>query len=409
MEEKVMDDFLDADTATVEEGQSMELYVSPETGSLPPAIATADLMNKSGLFPTARNTAGVFTIVQFGREVGLSPVVALNNVAVISGKLSMSGASMLALACKHGVRADFKLETEEKCVINFTREGFPDYSSEFTMEDAKKADLLKSDAWAKYPKVMLRWRAVAQGLRIVAPDILAGVYTEDEIRNIEPSTPSVQDDTPTVSETVPETVQEEAEVSDIPEETITEGQMKRLHVLMNEKGVTPFKDGFKLFLLTFDGTGMSPDKPSATQLTKEFASVLVGDFTKYASMFFASPKSVSYLDKAFGVLKRGAKASVIAGMKTMVKGGDSLPITIKEDTPDTMVTDWFVLLRTALTNQEENRIVDEGKKRGMSVDEVVDTLDELGMNPEVKEEIKPEETKEEPKEQESKKDDLMPF
>ena len=157
-------------------------------------MQTARILFESGLFPNAQNVGGVFTIVQYGREVGLSPVVSLNNVAIIKGKLSMSGASMLALAMKHGVKATVEEETNEVCSILFERDGFQPYRSTFTIEDADHAELLKQEdgkikheGWRKYPSQMLRWRAVSKGLKVVAPDILAGVYTEEEIEGIEVS------------------------------------------------------------------------------------------------------------------------------------------------------------------------------------------------------------------------------
>jgi len=405
-----MDDFLDeapqGALATIPQAQV------PDVQDMSPQMQTAVMLHGSNLFPNAGSVAGIFTVVQYGKEVGLPPVQALNNVAIINGKLSMSGASMLALGYKHGVTAEFKKEDKDGCIILFEREGHKPYTSEFTIDDAetaglgdrhkdgeKKGQLKESSVWYKYTKTMLKWRAVAQGMRMIAPDILAGVYTQDEIVNIE----SAENNTADIAD-VPEPVaqndtpKEEVQVPEVADDSkISDGQMKRLHALMAEKGITPFREGFKLFLLTFEGTGMTPDKPSATQITKEFASELVGDFDKYASMFFATPKSKTYLDGVFISLKRELKATVITGMKTMVKGGDSFPLNVTDDTPDSMINDWFNLMITALKNQEANRIADAGEAKGMTVPEVVETLDELGMNPEVKEEAVP--TKEEPKQE----------
>jgi hypothetical protein len=362
----------------------------------------------------------VFTVVQYGKEVGLPPVQALNNVAIINGKLSMSGASMLALGYKHGVTAEFKQEDEKGCEILFEREGHKPYTSTFTIEDADKAQLgdrdkdgkLKtSSVWYKYTSTMLKWRAVAKGMRMIAPDVLAGVYTKDEIVNIPTSsTDVIQNDTLDISDE-PENVaqkdtpNEETQVAD----KITQPQMKRLHALMNEKGVAPFRDGFKAFLSTFEDSGIDATG-SAKDLSKDFASSLVGDFDKYARTFFGSDKSKTYLDSTWKELDRKTKTQVIAGMKTLIKGGESFPLEVKDDTPDTMVNDWFALMLTAVKNQETNRVADAGEKKGMSAEEVKETLEDLGMKPEVvnKAETPKEEKKEAPK-QETKKDDLLDF
>lgn len=384
-----MGDFL-AEEATKENGGSIELYSQGATGTaLPPAVHTADLMFQSGLFPSARNTAGVFTIIQFGKEVGLSPVVALNNVAVISGKLSMSGASMLALACKHGVKATIVKEEKDGAIVDFEREGFPPYRSEFTEQDAIDAGLLerdkdgkiKSDVWRKYTKIMLRWRAVAQGLRIIAPDVLAGVYTEEEIRSIQNDTPDpevspeecAQNDTPT-------------QVPDKSDDLITEGQMKRLHVLMGETGLIPFKVMFKEYLTQFDGHGMDENSPSATQINKKFASDMIRNFHQFATQFFADSEQSRLVDE-FATLPKKQRVDVIDKVKALIKDGATIKCSIKDETPDTVIRDWFVLVLSTLRNQLHNKVVDDGKKKGMSVDEVVDELEGLGMKPEVKETI----------------------
>lgn len=396
----------------------------PALQNMSPQMQGAVMLHESGLFPNTGSVAGIYTVVQYGKEIGLPPVQALNNVAIINGKLSMSGASMLALGYKHGVKAKFLQEDNESCRIQFTREGYEPYISEFTIKDAETANLgdrdkatgkLKpSSVWFKYTKTMLKWRAVAQGMRMIAPDVLAGVYTQDEIVNI---TDVTLNDTADIADT-PEhvaqkdTPKEEAQPTEVVDDSkITEGQMKRLHALIAEKGVTPFREGFKLFLLTFDGTGMTPDKPSATELDKEFTSTLLADFKKYASMFFASPKSRTYLDGVFGGLERKAKAQVIAGMKSMVEGGSSFPIEVKDDTPDKMISDWFGLMITALSNQEQNRVAEAGKEKGMSTDEVVDTLQELGMEPEVvdRTEVPKETKKEEPKQEKKEDDEFLNF
>lgn len=56
----------------------------------------------------------------------------------------------------------------------------------FTIEDAKKAKLIKEDGgWTKYPSAMLRARVVSAGMRMYAPTIVAGIYTPEEIQDIE--------------------------------------------------------------------------------------------------------------------------------------------------------------------------------------------------------------------------------
>jgi hypothetical protein len=247
-------------------------------------------------------------------------------------------------------------------------------------------------------------------MRMIAPDVLAGVYTKDEIVNIPDSissTDSIQNDTVDISDepekvAQKDTPKEEAQPPDNTKDCITGPQMKRLHALMAEKGVAPFREGFKQFLSTLIETPLT----SAKEIPKDLAGELMSDFDKYARTFFGSDNSQTYLNKTWQEIKREDRAATIAGMKTLVKGGESFPLEVKDDTPDTMINDWFALMLTAIKNQEINRTADAGEKKGMSAEEVKDTLEDLGMKPEVVDKAEvPKENKEQPK----KQDDLLDF
>ena len=57
--------------------------------------------------------------------------------------------------------------------------------SKFTIEDAKRAGLIKPDsAWLKYPRAMLFSRAISQGARLFCPDAIGGIYTNEEMASV---------------------------------------------------------------------------------------------------------------------------------------------------------------------------------------------------------------------------------
>ena len=56
----------------------------------------------------------------------------------------------------------------------------------FTMDEARKADLLKNPVWSKYPKRMLRYRARSQALKDKFPDALNGLAIAEYDYNIAP-------------------------------------------------------------------------------------------------------------------------------------------------------------------------------------------------------------------------------
>lgn len=151
-------------------------------------LTFAETVAKSGLCPAGMDTKEkVFVAVEWGKELGLSPMVALNNIAVVNGKPSLSTDIMSAIVMNNPQYRGLQwLETSEKraeCVISRYINGKEIRTSGiYTIEDATKADLLKKDNWKKYPARMLQKRALSFALRDAFPDILAGIYSPDEIQ-----------------------------------------------------------------------------------------------------------------------------------------------------------------------------------------------------------------------------------
>ena len=139
-----------------------------------------DALFKSGLYPNAKNSFGAYAVVQYGHELGIGPMMALQSINIIQGKPAASGQLMLSLAVSRGVSFQVEEETEDRCIINFQR-GSITYRASFTIEDAKRAGLAGKDNWKKWPTEMLFWRAVAKGVRRIAPESVMGLYTPDEL------------------------------------------------------------------------------------------------------------------------------------------------------------------------------------------------------------------------------------
>ncbi len=147
----------------------------------------------SGMFSDIKQISQAIVKIQAGRELGLPPVYSMQNINMIRNRLT-SSANTLALLVKKSGRYDYRIrENSDKiCTVAFYEKDengrFAEVgTSSFTMEDAKRADLIKPDSgWAKYPRAMLFSRAISQGARMYAPDAIGGVYTDEEIRSIPP-------------------------------------------------------------------------------------------------------------------------------------------------------------------------------------------------------------------------------
>lgn len=139
----------------------------------------------SGLLPKAiTKPEQVILIVLKGRELNIPPLQALSHIHVINGKPCMSAELMLAQIYRLHPKTvlKFKERSNERCIIEAKRENHGLETFEWSIEDAKKAQLLGNPSWSKYPRAMLHARAVSEMGRSLFPDALAGIsYTPEEL------------------------------------------------------------------------------------------------------------------------------------------------------------------------------------------------------------------------------------
>lgn len=129
----------------------------------------------------------VLIAVQYGAELGLSPMQALQNVAIISGKPSVWGDALLALSMSHPSFEDI-IETVKDGVATcrVKIKGREDVVKTFSVDDAKKAGLLgKPGPWTNYQSRMLQMRARGFALRDAFPDALKGLMAREEVEDYE--------------------------------------------------------------------------------------------------------------------------------------------------------------------------------------------------------------------------------
>ena len=158
--------------------------------NLQEAIQFAEILAKSTIVPKHyQNKSGdILVAVQMGAELGLKPIQALQNIAVINGKPSVYGDALLALVQINPVFESIKESFDEEintayCTVK--RKGESEYKVSFNQEDAKKAGLWgKSGPWTTYPKRMLQMRARGFALRDKFADVLGGLITAEEARDI---------------------------------------------------------------------------------------------------------------------------------------------------------------------------------------------------------------------------------
>jgi len=115
-----------------------------------------------------------------------NPLELVRTYHIIDGKLSMRADAMLAEFRKLGGKVRWTATgddgKEAKAIFSFE-----DVDTEigYSIEDAKRAGLVKDkSAWVKDPGAMLRARVTSKAVRMLAPEIVAGYYTPEEIDDV---------------------------------------------------------------------------------------------------------------------------------------------------------------------------------------------------------------------------------
>ena len=189
----------------------MQLTTTNQRGFAPATITEAiqfsEMLAKSQMVPKQYQgkPEDIMVAVQWGYEIGLAPLQALQNISVINGKPSVYGDAAMALVQASPVceGVDEYMEGEGTanpvavCVAK--RKGRNPVIARFSVDDAKRAGLWgKGGPWQSYPKRMLQMRARGFALRDAFPDVLKGLITAEEAQDYpsEAATRPAKDITP---------------------------------------------------------------------------------------------------------------------------------------------------------------------------------------------------------------------
>jgi hypothetical protein len=211
--------------------------------TLTEAIQFSEMLANSSMVPKAYQgkPQDILVCVQWGYEMGLAPMQALQNIAVINGKPSVYGDAALALVQASSVCEDVQETMEDEgtpnpvavCVAK--RKNRSPVVVRFSVEDAKRAGLWgKQGPWQAYPKRMMQMRARGFALRDAFPDVLKGLITAEEAQDYPDEAKPAIDITPprnpldritsSPSEPVGNHIQIEADMADTVEPEVIQEQ-----------------------------------------------------------------------------------------------------------------------------------------------------------------------------------------
>lgn len=166
-------------------------------------------VSKSGMF-NLRTPEAALSLFLLAQADGLHPMVALRRYHILAdGRASMRADAMLADFRKAGGRVKWTTRADdvERQVGVWTMD---DNTTEigYHISEAKSAGYVKpGSGWVKDPAAMLRARTISRAIRMLAPEVVAGLYTPEEVADMEPvNTPPwkpVQEAAPAVAAAEP--------------------------------------------------------------------------------------------------------------------------------------------------------------------------------------------------------------
>lgn len=158
-------------------------------------MATA--LASSALVPTAyqKNTANCLVALEVAQRTGSSILAVMQNLNIIHGKPSWSSTYVIGAINSSGLfdRLRFELTGEgdkRQCVAYAKEKATGDVlkgpAVSIAMAKAEGWFQKSGSKWQTMPELMLQYRAAAFFGRLYVPDLLMGMQSEDELRDVTP-------------------------------------------------------------------------------------------------------------------------------------------------------------------------------------------------------------------------------
>ena len=152
------------------------------------AMTFANMLADSDLVPKdfKGKPGNCLIAMQWGAELGLKPLQALSNIAVVNGRAALWGDAVIALV-RGSPLCEYVRESDDghTATCRTKRRGEDEHVTTFSMDDAKQAGLAnKQGPWSQYPRRMRQMRARAFALRDVYPEVLRGMPVAEEVMDI---------------------------------------------------------------------------------------------------------------------------------------------------------------------------------------------------------------------------------
>ena len=164
------------------------------------ALAVAEELSKSDIIPKEfqKKPANCLIAVELSNRLKASPFQVMQNMDVIYGRPALRSSFVIACINNSGkIIGSLKFEMNEKCTkcrawAIEKETGSKLTGPTITMEMAEKEGWLTKNGskWKTMPDLMLRYRAASFFGRLYCPEIMNGMYTDDEVSDFKENSTS---------------------------------------------------------------------------------------------------------------------------------------------------------------------------------------------------------------------------
>jgi hypothetical protein len=173
------------------------MSVFANAGTFDTAQRIAKALSSSDLVPETykNNIANCLVALEAAQRIGASPLMVMQNMHIIHGRPSWSSQFIIAAinSCGRFGALKFRMGAGECTAYASDKD-----SGEIVEGPKVTMAMAQAEGWANktgskwktMPELMLRYRAAAFFGRLYAPDVLMGMYAEEEIRDMIEVTPA---------------------------------------------------------------------------------------------------------------------------------------------------------------------------------------------------------------------------
>jgi len=220
-----------------------------------------DMLVSSGMFGCEKKEQGYVLAMACMCEKK-NPLDIARQYHIVQGKLSKKYEAMIAEFQEQGGKITWIKRDATEVEAKFVHPQNGEFQLKITMDELKDSGVALGsggklkDNYKTYPRQMLTARVVSEAMRLIAPNIVCGIYTPEEISDFTPAPKQSVQNEPLFSEPKPTkkpkatkstTKKKKDDIKEIEVEAVLDfNDKQKMDIMVNEKDVNSFllKIGF---------------------------------------------------------------------------------------------------------------------------------------------------------------------